>query len=135
MAEAGESIGITTEDPLFIERGNIVCNGNLPMVTDRIKANVFWMSKKDFNINEIIILKLATQEVSAKIEKIEKKINSSTLEEIKEDIDMLRNNEVGTMIIKTLSPVVIDDFNYVPELGRFVFEKNMITCAGGIITE
>ena len=134
MAEAGESIGITTEDPLFIERGNIVCNGSLPMVTDRIKANVFWMSKKDFNINEIITLKIATQEVSAKIEKIEKKINSSTLEEIKEDIDTLRNNEVGTMIIKTLSPIVVDDFNYVPELGRFVFEKNMITSAGGIIT-
>ncbi len=135
MAEAGESIGITTEDPLFIERGNIVCNGSLPMVTDRIKANVFWMSKKDFNINEMITLKIATQEVSAKIEKIEKKINSSTLEEIKEDIDTLKNNEAGTMIIKTLSPIVADDFNYVPELGRFVFEKNMITCAGGIITK
>jgi len=135
MAEAGESIGITTEDPLFIERGNIVCNESLPMVTDRIKANVFWMSKKDFNINEMITLKIATQEVSAKIEKIEKKINSSTLEEIKEDIDTLKNNEAGTMIIKTLSPIVADDFNYVPELGRFVFEKNMITCAGGIITK
>ncbi|MBU3941973.1 MAG: GTP-binding protein [Nanoarchaeota archaeon] len=135
MAEAGESIGITTEDQLFIERGNVISHpDNLPKVTDRIKANVFWMSKKDFNINEIITLKSATQEVSAKIEKIEKKINSSTLEEIKEDIDTLRNNEVGTMIIKTLSPVVVDDFNYVPELGRFVFEKNMITCAGGIIT-
>jgi len=135
MAEAGESIGITTEDQLFIERGNVISHpDNLPKVTDRIKANVFWMSKKDFNINEIITLKIATQEVSAKIEKIEKKINSSTLEEIKEDIDTLRNNEVGTMIIKTLSPVVVDDFNYVPELGRFVFEKNMITCAGGIIT-
>ena len=134
IAEAGESIGITTEDPLFIERGNVVCKGSLPMVTDRIKANVFWMSKKDFNINEMITLKIATQEVSAKIEKIEKKINSSTLEEIKEDIDTLRNNEAGTMIIKTLSPIVADDFNYVPELGRFVFEKNMITCAGGIIT-
>jgi len=133
-AEAGESIGITTEDPLFIERGNVVCNGNLLKVTDRIKANVFWMSKHDFNINELVTLKLATQEVSAKIEKIEKKINSSTLEEIREDMDILKNNEVGTMIIKTLSLIVVDDFNYVPELGRFVLEKNMVTSAGGIIT-
>jgi len=134
-AESGESIGITTEDQLFIERGNVVCNGILPKVTDKIKANVFWMSKHDFNINELITLKLATQEVSAKIEKIEKKINSSTLEEIKENMDILKNNEVGTMIIKTLSPIVVDDFNYVPELGRFVLEKNMITSAGGIITK
>ncbi len=133
-AEAGESIGITTEDPLFIERGNIICHpDNLPEVTSTIKANVFWMSKQDFNINEIITMKISTQEVSAKIEKIEKKINSSTLEEINEEKDKLKNNEVGTMIIKTLSPVVIDDFNYVPELGRFVFEKDMITSAGGII--
>jgi sulfate adenylyltransferase large subunit len=133
-AEAGESIGITTEHPLFIERGNIICHpDNLPEVTSRITANVFWMSKHDFNINEIITMKIATQEVSAKIEKIEKKINSSTLEEINEEKDNLKNNEVGTMIIKTLSPVVVDDFNYVPELGRFVFEKNMVTSAGGII--
>jgi len=134
-AGAGESIGITTEDQLFIERGNVISHpNNLPKVTDKIKANVFWMSKKDFNINEMITLKLATQEVSAKIEKIEKKINSATLEEIKQDKNTLKNNEVGTMIIKTL-PIVVDDFNYVPELGRFVFEKDMITSAGGIITK
>lgn len=134
--EAGESIGITTKNPLFVERGNIICHpDNLPEVTSAIKANVFWMSKQDFNINEIITMKIATQEVSAKVEKIEKKINSSTLEEINEDKDKLKNNEVGTVIIKTLSPVVVDDFNYVPELGRFVFEKDMIASAGGIITQ
>ncbi len=135
-AETGESIGITTEDPLFVERGNVICHpGNLPETASSIKANVFWMSKEDFNIGQIITMKIATQEVSAKIEKIEKKINSSTLEEINEEKDKLKNNEVGTMIIKTLSPIIIDNFNYVPELGRFVFEKNMVTSAGGIITQ
>ena len=135
-AEAGESIGITTEDPLFIERGNVISHpNNLPKITDKIKTNVFWMSKHNFNINEIISLKLATQEVSAKIKKIESRIDSSTLLEIKKNSKTLKNNEVGVMIIKTLSPIVVDNFNYVPELGRFVFEKEMITSAGGIITK
>lgn len=136
QAEAGESIGITTPDPLFIERGNVICQeDDLPQVTDRIRANVFWLSKEDFNINELITLKLATQEVTAKVEKIEKKLNSSTLEEIEGNSNLLKNNEVGVVVIKMLKPLVVDNFNYVPELGRFVLEKNMVTVAGGIITD
>ncbi len=134
-AEAGESIGITTKDPLFIERGNVVCKeDDMPKVTDTIKANVFWMSKQDFDADESITLKLATQEVTANIEKIERRMNSSTLEEIQRDDNLLKNNEVGVMVIKTNEPVIVDNFNYVPELGRFVFERDNITSAGGIIT-
>jgi sulfate adenylyltransferase large subunit len=136
-AESGESIGITTEDPLFIERGNVICKEgeDIPKVTNSIKANVFWISDKEFNIDERITLKLSTQEVSAKVEKIEKKIDSSTLEEIGKDAQTLKNNEVGIMVIRTSRPIVVDNFNYVPELGRFVFERDMVTSAGGIITD
>lgn len=135
QAEMNENIGITTRDPLFIERGNVICKeDNQPKVTNKIKANVFWMSRTDFNIDEVIKLKLSTQEVSAKVEKIEKKIDSSSLEEIKKDFETLRCNEVGAVIIRTMKPIAVDNFNYVPEFGRFVFEKGMETSAGGIIT-
>ena len=137
QGEAGESIGITIQDSLFIERGNVICKevGDKPKVTDKIKANVFWISDREFNINERITLKLATQEVSAKVEKIEKRIDSSTLKEIEINAKNLKNNEVGVMVVKTLKPVVVDNFNYIPELGRFVFEKDNGIVAGGIITE
>lgn len=134
-AEAGESIGVMTQDPLFIERGNVVSREtDLPEVTDKLKANVFWMSKEDVSVDEPLILKLATQEVSAKIEGIEMRIDSSTLKVIEENALTLGNNEVGIVSIKTLNPIIVDNFNHVPELGRFVFERNNVISAGGIIT-
>ena len=135
-AEAGESIGITTEEELFIERGQVICHKDrLPKVKDRFKANIFWMSDKQFDINEKITIKCATQEAECFIEKIEKRINSSDLEVIEENAKKLEHTELGSVIIKTKEPLVIENFNDMAELGRFVFVKGYDTVAGGIITE
>jgi len=134
-AEAGKCIGITTEDKLFIDRGNvIVSNGDMPAVTNRIKANVFWMDRTPFKKGESLIFRCATQEVNCEIEKICRVINSSTLELIAEDANEIKNREVANIIIRTDKPVVVENFNKMEELGRFVLGRED-TCAGGIITE
>ena len=134
-AEAGKSTGITTEDKLFIDRGNVIVNpSDLPAVTNRIKANVFWMDRVPFKKGESLRFRCATQEVNCEIEKISRVINSSTLELIAEDADEIKNREVASIIIKTDKPVVVEDFNRMEELGRFVLGRED-TCAGGIITE
>jgi sulfate adenylyltransferase large subunit len=133
-AFSGENIGLTIGDKLFIERGNIICeSGREPVVTDSFEANIFWMAKEEFKKEEKIILKCATQEVSAKIEKIKKRINSSTFSVIEEDAEKLENLEVGEVLIKTKKPIVIKKFNELPEIGRFVLIKDENTSAGGII--
>jgi sulfate adenylyltransferase subunit 1 (EFTu-like GTPase family) len=134
-AEAGKSIGITTEDKLFIDRGNvIVSDGDMPAVTSRIKANVFWMDRIPFKMGESLRFRCATQDVNCEIEKIIKVINSSTLEMISMDADEIKNREVASIVIRTDKPVVVENFNTMEELGRFVLGRED-TCAGGIITE
>ena len=134
-AVAGECIGITTADSVFLDRGNIVClPGAEPAVTDTICASIFWMSKRDFTQGEKLILRCATQETRCRIERINKRINSSTLEVIAEDADQIKNLEVAEVIIKTKTPVAVKDFNDVQELGRFILVRDENTCAGGIIT-
>jgi sulfate adenylyltransferase large subunit len=134
-AESGKSIGIITEDKLFIDRGNVIVNsGDLPAVTNRIKANVFWMDRIPFKKGESLRFRCATQEVNCEIEKINKVINSSTLELIAEDASEIKNREVANIVIRTDKPVVVENFNKMEELGRFVLGRED-TCAGGIITE
>ncbi|MCX9012401.1 MAG: GTP-binding protein [Candidatus Methanoperedens sp.] len=134
-AEAGKSTGITTEDKLFIDRGNVIVSlGDLPAVTNRIKANVFWMDRVPFKKGESLRFRCATQEVNCEIENISRVINSSTLELIAEDADEIKNREVASITIKTDKPVVVENFNRMEELGRFVLGRED-TCAGGIITE
>jgi sulfate adenylyltransferase large subunit len=135
QASAGESIGITTADSVFLDRGNIVCSTDEePLLTDKISATIFWMTKHDFSTEEKLNIRCATQETNCKIENIEKRINSSTLEVIEENSNVIKNLEVAQVTIKTKKPVCIKDFNDVQELGRFVLVHDENICAGGIIT-
>jgi sulfate adenylyltransferase large subunit len=134
-AVASESIGMTTTDSVFLDRGNIVClPGEEPVLTDRVSANIFWMTKRDFGKDMKLTIRCSTQETSCKIEAINKRINSSTLEVVAENSDVLKNLEVAQVVIKTKKPVAIKDFNDVQELGRFVLVHDENICAGGIIT-
>jgi len=135
QAIASESIGMTTTDSVFLDRGNVVCvPGKEPVLTDTISASMFWMTKRQFKADMKLTIRCATQETSCKIEKINKRINSSTLEVIAENSDVLKNLEVAQVTIKTKKPVAIKDFNDVQELGRFVIVHDENICAGGIIT-
>ncbi len=133
-AGAGESIGITLADPLFVERGAVACPPDRkPAVTSAIRANVFWMSKRPFVAGEEVVLRVATQEVPVQIT-IEKKIDSSTLETIGENPGLVSETEVAQMLIRTREPIAVENFNDIQELGRFVLVRELDVVAGGIIT-
>jgi len=134
-ASRGESIGISTQDSVFLDRGSIVCEHDKDIYpTQILKANVFWLSKNDFDKNEKVTMRCSTQEVLCRVEGIAKRIDSSTLQIIEKDAGALRNLEVGEITIKTKRPIVVKRFSELPELGRFVFIKDNNVCAGGIIT-
>ena len=76
----------------------------------------------------------ATQETACEIEQINTVIDSSTLELIAEDATKINNQEVADIIISTDKPVIVENFNKIEALGRFVL-GDVDTIAGGIITE
>jgi len=133
-AESGRASGLVTSDKVFLDRGAIICDSeNLPTVTQHFKAHIFWMDKTPLKKGERIILKCSTQETFCEVESFERIIDSSTLQEL-EGREEIKNREVADVIIKTAKPIVVENFNEVEELGRFVLERAN-TCAGGIITE
>src|SRR3989344_5111812 len=132
-AEAGECIGITISDPLFIERGEIASAVEQPpMIAQKIVSNVFWFSSKNFEKKDKITIKLATQEASCRVEQLER-IDSSTFEVIEHDATQLCPTEIGRFVLIPEKPIVIEDFNEVEELGRFVLELNGEAAGGGIV--
>jgi sulfate adenylyltransferase subunit 1 (EFTu-like GTPase family) len=133
-AEAGESIGITLADQLFVERGSVSCHpADKPVITNKIRANVFWMSKRPYQIGEGILMRLATQEVPVEVT-LEKKIDSSTMETISDNPEEVKETEVAQMLISTKQKIVVENFNDIQELGRFVLVRDLDVVAGGIIT-
>ncbi len=136
QVEAGESVGLTLEEQLFIERGEIGCIPSQKIaVSDRFTANLFWMGNKHLQKGGKYLLKLATQEVECVIESILKVINSSTLEEISKNAHEVAKNEVAEIIVSTKKPVAFDPFDEVPETGRFVLVHEHDVRGGGIISK
>lgn len=69
----------------------------------------------------------ATQEIEGIVEKID----VETLER-KYD-EKLKENEIGKVKISLEKPIVMEDFNSLPELGRFAIAKEGKLIAGGRI--
>lgn len=135
-AMAGESIGLILDDPLFVKRGEIIVEKeNLPKLTNRFKGSIFWMVNRPLQVSKTITLQCATQEVECAVEKIEKRIDSSTLKTLQVDAGELKWNEIGIVALKTKKMIVMERFDFIEELGRFILKQQNQVCAGGIITE
>jgi len=133
-ASAGESTGIVTEPESAPDRGQVAAYpGEEPPVTERFKASIFWMSPAPFSIEEEILLRVATEEVPARVERISERIDSSSLEVIEENAAVLNDTEAGEVVIAVSRPVVVESFYKTPELGRFVLVRKNDVVAGGII--
>ena len=135
-ANRGECIGITTTDPLFVERGEIAIKQTEQKLvpTTTLNAVVFWMARKPVMCNQKILLRCATQEVSCVIEHIHKRIDSSNVTVIEENAVQLNETEVGEVTITTTAPIVVENRTEGEELGRFVLVADNDVAGGGLVS-
>jgi bifunctional enzyme CysN/CysC len=133
-ATAGDSVGVTLSEQIFVERGYVASHQTeTPVETNRIHADVFWIVREPMRLGHVYDLRLATQEVKCEIVSIDQVMDSSTLEATKEKREQLERNEVGRLTIQTRSPLVIDNHDRIPTLGRFVIADDGQICGGGTI--
>jgi len=131
---AGDSIGITLAEQIFVERGYVASHQNeTPVETNRFHADLFWIVREPLRIGHFYDLRLATQEVKCQIVSIEQVMDSSTLEKTSDAREQLQRNEIGRLAIQTRGPLVIDNYDRVPNLGRFVIVDDGKICGGGTI--
>ncbi len=133
-AGAGECIGITTEDELFVERGEIIARrDNAPVKTKEAKASIFWLADRPFQAGKSYTIKLATAEVAATAAVIEERLDSSTLEVTERHARELLATEVGNVVFALKTDIAADLYSENTALGRFVIEDGTQICGGGII--
>jgi len=133
-AIAGDSTGITLTEQIFVERGYVASHQNeTPIETNRFHADLFWITREPLRVGHFYDLRLATQQVKCQIVSIERIMDSSTLETKSDGREQLERNEVGKLTIQTRGPLVIDNYDRIPNLGRFVIIDDGEICGGGTI--
>jgi bifunctional enzyme CysN/CysC len=134
IAIAGDSIGITLREQIFVERGYVASHSkDSPIETNRFHADLFWIARQPARLSHLYTARLATQEVKCQIVSLDEVMDSSSLERNPTKADQLARNEVGRLTIQTRAPIVLDNHDRLPPLGRFVLVDDGMICGGGII--
>lgn len=132
--EAGDSVAITLTEQIFVERGQVASHQKEgPVEAREFQANLFWLHQEPLKMNTPYTLRLATQEVEARVVKIARVIDSSTLEETTETRHEVAKNEVAEITLRVRRPLAFDNIDRIPATGRFVIQQGSRIGGGGII--
>jgi len=132
-ASAGQSVGITLDEQLFIERGHIASHENQPPVeTDVFRAHVFWLGNDALVPGKTYKMKLANAEARVTVQSIDRVIDTGDLSHVQSD--RVERNAVAEITIRSRQMLALDEFRHNQKTGRFVLVDGFDIAGGGIIS-
>src|SRR5258707_1539453 len=134
VARSGQSIGITLEEQIFVERGQVAATADaMPIETNRFRARLFWMGDRPLTLGRRYKVKLLTQEVECQVASIDRVIDASSLETTSSIRRSVGRNEVAEITVQTRGPIVLDNYDRLAVSGRFVLVDENDVAGGGIV--
>jgi len=135
-AGQGEAIGLTLQEQIFIERGEIaaLAGEDAPHISTRMRVSLFWLGKQPMVKGKQYLFKLGTSRVKVQIAEIIKVINAAEMssDEIKDHIAL---HDVAECILETQKAVAFDLTETLADTSRFVIVDENEICGGGIILD
>ncbi len=132
-AAAGAAIGIQLDEDIFVERGEIASHADRPPVlTDRFRARLFWLSQTPLSAGQRLQLQLGTAGLAVRVVSIDCVLSSEDLSR-DETRDSADRHDVVEATFEAVRPIAVDAFDAVPATGRFVLTENYRVVAGGAV--
>ena len=132
-ASAGQSIGITLDEQLFVERGEVASHvEDPPLESNVFRAHLFWLGAKPLVPGQRYKLKLNTTEAQVEVQEIERVIDTHDLGT--SEADRVERNGVAEVVLRSPALLPLDEFAANPHGGRFVLVDGYEIAGGGIIS-
>ncbi|OGF49188.1 MAG: adenylyl-sulfate kinase, partial [Candidatus Firestonebacteria bacterium GWA2_43_8] len=133
----GEAVGFTLETQIYTRPGEIMIKAaekEQPKISNRFKANVFWVGRAPMIKEKTYKLKLATGRAAVKLVGINHSLDASDLSTVnnKKQID---RHDVAECVFETMKPIAFDSISDLKTTGRFVIVDNYEIAGGGIVLE
>ena len=133
--QAGQSIGVTLDEQIFVERGEIASHQeSLPLVSTAFRANVFWLGKRPLEKGRKYLLRVATKEVDCEVATIHRIIDTMDLSQ-QQGSEAVQKNQVAELTLRTKAPITFDLSASFEATGRFVLVDEYDIAGGGIVTQ
>ncbi|MDG2244126.1 MAG: adenylyl-sulfate kinase [Rhodospirillaceae bacterium] len=130
--QAGQSVAITLDDELFIERGHVLTLPAAgPRSSNALSVKLFWLSSDRLRHGESLTLKLATAEYEVVVDSIDTVIDVEDLSRHRGH--EVQQNGVAEITLRSRSDITYDLFHDIPALGRAVLLDGYNLVGGCII--
>ncbi len=132
-AHAGQSVGITLDEQIFVERGEIASHEtDAPIESDVFHARLFWLADTPLEIGTACELKIGPKRVDAVVEQIERVIDIDALTD--HDATRVARDEIADVVIRTSQLVGFDEHDNLPRTGRLIVADRHLTLGGGVVS-
>ncbi|WP_369601721.1 sulfate adenylyltransferase subunit CysN [Hahella sp. SMD15-11] len=135
-AFADQAITLTLTDEIDISRGEMLVKpDNVPLVSNRIRAHVVWMTDTPLTEGRQYYIKHTTTLSSATVTRLDERIDINTLE--REKTDRLDMNDIGIVELTVNQPLAFDPYNRNRTTGAFILIDRLtnVTIGAGMIIE
>jgi bifunctional enzyme CysN/CysC len=131
-ANAGQSIGITLDNEIFLDRGDVVSTAAVrPKAAQRLRARVFWLHEEPLQVGTSLNVRIGTAEARGTIVAIEKAVDPGQLSTA--EASAVAQNHVGEIDISLSRPLALDPYAVNSRTGRIVLDMKGRISGGGLV--
>ena len=130
-ARAGQSIGVTLDQEIFLQRGDVISAAAAPKAATALRARVFWLHETPLETGTALTVRIGTAEARATISATPKAIDPGALET--SGHDAIAQNHVGEIQLTLATPLAADTYEASPQTGRVVLDLDGRIAGGGLI--
>jgi sulfate adenylyltransferase large subunit/phosphoadenylyl-sulfate reductase (thioredoxin) len=131
-AHAGQSIGLTLDQHVFVERGDLIAAVAMPSkAVRRLRARVFWLHERPLAVGETVDVRVGMSERRGTIVLIDNAVDPGQL--AASAAKFIARNHVGELEIALAQPIAADIYAANPRTGRLVLELGGRIAGGGLI--
>jgi bifunctional enzyme CysN/CysC len=133
-ARAGEVVGFTLDQPIFVERGHVASHeANAPMLSNVFRANIFWLARSPLRVGGVYRVRYGTTEAAVTVQSVDKVINTGDLSHTA-NAGRVERNAVAEVTFRARDLLPIDPYADNPRLGRVVIYDGHDIAGGGNLT-
>jgi bifunctional enzyme CysN/CysC len=131
-ALAGQSIGITLDSEIFLDRGDVVSTAAVrPKAARHLRARVFWLNEAPLEVGATINVRIGTAEARGTIVAIEKAVDPGALSAT--EATAVAQNHVGEIDIALSRALAVDPYAVNARTGRIVLDMKGRISGGGLV--
>jgi len=131
-ARAGQSIGLTLDREIFVERGDVISAADAKSeAVRRLRARVFWLHEQPLAAGDPIGVRIGMAERRGTIALIDNAVDPGLLSTTESNV--IARNHVGEIEIALAEPIAADIHAANPRTGRLVLDRAGRIAGGGLI--